>query len=253
MKEKLLLVGEESPSVSRVGDDLVAAGFDLELAPDGFYSALWLERNRAAAVLVLPPLPDMAVEDFAGILACERERPNPPRWVLVVPSTRTVGNNGRGLFDLVCPKETVLPRLRELLGRKSSSDAGRGGVAPSLRGSFGAIDFAHLVQFLADTRRAGVLRISLAGSEAAVFFLRGEVTHCFWSGLEGLRAFREILRSSAIGDAPFDFEATSPSAGLREPRTLGGPVARLLLEAAVEIDGDRRPVRRAKPEELRSA
>ncbi len=245
MNRRLLLV--EGPvgaagALEALRRSLAAAGFEVELAPDGFYATQVLERHPPAAVLVPVRLRDMAAAELAQLLADDPALRGVRRILAPLPGDPLPDAATARRFDLVLPPGTPPPQAAFLVhltlaaAPAAAPGAPEPGPPSSLSGTLGAVDFAQLAQLLAESGLAGVLGVGLPGGEGLVYFDRGEVIHCVWGALRGRDAFREILRGALSGGAPFRYRRLGLPETFRLPRTLGLPVQRLLLDTAVELD-----------------
>lgn len=248
----LLVAGDR---LTRLVECLAAAGLEVEIAPDAFYATLLLERQRPAAVLVPGRLPDMEPRELGRILADDPALAAVRRILVALPGDDAPDAETAAAFELVLAASSP-EQLATAIARAIDSPRPRPAPAPpaqppaepageaeaasepevSLSGSFEAVDFAQLTQLLATTRQAGVLRIDLDGGEGLIYFDRGEVIHCAWGKAEGWTAFREVLRAALSTRAPFRYQRLSAAEVFRLPKSLGAPVTRLLLAAAVELD-----------------
>lgn len=237
MRRRLLLVG--GTPVAGLGLVLAEAGFEVETAPDGFYATTLLERSRPAAVVTAAELPDMEPAELAQILAGDPVMAGVQRVLVTAPGAPPPEAAVAALFDLVLPPGTARQSAALLAialeARAPAAAADTPTEAASLTGTLGAVDFPQLVQMLAASRLAGALHLGFT-PEASVYFDRGEVIHCAWGPFLGRSAFREVLRAALAGDAPFQYWRLGLAEAFRIPRSLGGPVQQLLLDAAIEID-----------------
>jgi CheY-like chemotaxis protein len=246
VNRRLLLVAGHAGSagaLDRFARSLVAAGFEVELAPDGCYATQVLERRRPAAVVAPVRMPDMEAGELAQLLTADPELGAVRRILAPLAGEPLPDAETARRFDLVLPPGTPPPQAAFLVHLALAAapaaavpGAPEPGPPPSLSGTLGAIDFAQLAQLLAESRLAGVLGVGLPGGEGFVYFDRGEIVHSAWGALRGHDAFREILRAALAGGAPFRYRRLSLAEAFRLPRTLGLPVQRLLLDAAVELD-----------------
>ena len=255
MNRRLLLVEGGSGvggALDALRRSLAAGGFEVEVAPDGFYATQVLERRRPAAVLAPVRLPDMGADELAQILASDPALRAVRRILVPLPGEPLPDAATASGFHLVLPPETT-PQQAALLVQvaltpePAAPGADEPGAPPSLSGTLGAVDFAQLAQLLAESRLAGVLGVGLPGGEGFVYFDRGEIVHCVWGALRGRAAFREILRAALSGGAPFRYRRLGLPEAFRLPKTLGLTVQRLLLDVAVELDQatvDRSPAHR---------
>lgn len=246
MSTEVLVVGGDG--LDRLRRCLTEAGFEVESAPDGFYATLFLERRRPAAVLVPTRLPDMKPQELGRILADDEALAAVQRILVPLPGEGAPDAETAAEFDFVAPADTpperlasriaaaIDPRRPRAAPEAESEPRLEAGTEVSLSGTFEAVDFAQLTQLLATTRLAGVLRIDLEGGEGLIYFDRGEVIHCAWGETEGWPAFREVLRAALSTCAPFRYHRLAAAEVFRLPKTLGAPVTRLLLSAAVELD-----------------
>jgi CheY-like chemotaxis protein len=245
VNRRLLLVESRSGTAGALDAlrrSLAADGFEVEVAPDGFYATQVLERRRPAAVLAPVRLPDMEAAELAQILSSDPELRAVRRILVPLPGEPLPDAATAARFDLVLPPETTPQqaafRIHLALAPEPAPAPGaiEPGAPPSLSGTLGAVDFAQLAQLLAESRLAGVLGVGMPGEEAFVYFDRGEVVHCAWGALRGREAFREILRGALSGGAPFRYRRLGLPEAFRVPKTLGLPAQRLLLDSAVELD-----------------
>lgn len=236
MKRSVLLVGGDLGAVAALGQALAEAGFNVEASPDGFYAALVLERDRPAAVVVPSSLPDMSCKELGQILASDPDLAAVQRILLPLDPQQLPDAETAALFQLVLPAGEAPERIAFLVQGLLEPGRSPGGREASLSGTLDAVDFPQLIQLLAEARLGGVLRLDLAAGEGLVYFHRGEVIHCSWGDLEGIAAFREVLRSSLAAGSPFRYEKLTNTEAFRIPRTIGGPVPRLILSAAVDLD-----------------
>jgi hypothetical protein len=244
MRPTVLLVGGGSETLSGLGRSLAEVGFDVEVAPDGFYAALLLERRRPAAIVVPSSLPDMRPQELGQILASDPDLAAVQRILVPLSAEELPDAETAEHFHLVLPLGATPDRLALLVQAALDPARAAAGPKPTLAGTLEAVEFAPLTQLLAETRLVGVLRIGFADGEALVYFHRGEVIHCRWGEIEGRRAFQEILRASLSASATFRFDKLGLTEAFRVPRTMGGPVQNLLLAAAVGLDEGPQPGRK---------
>lgn len=246
MSARVLLVGEDD-RLTPLRLCLLAAGLEVETAPDGFYATLYLERRRPAAVLVPLHLQDMTAAELGTILADDPTLAEVRRVLVPLAGDELAGGELAGgeladTFDLVLPAgvadELLAERVATLVDPERQTDDGA-----DLSGSLATVDFAQLTQLLAGSRAPGVLRLDLGqgeDGEARIYFDRGEIVHCTWGEASGGRAFRDILRAALAEPAPFHYERLSTAEIFKLPKSLTGSVTRLLLTAAAEIDEEDR-------------
>lgn len=247
---RLLLVAPSAPDgvLDALAESLAEAGFEVATAPDGLYATQLLERAPAAAVLTPLRLPDMAAGELAQILAADPALAAVRRILVPLPHEPLPDTATARAFHAVMPPGTP-PRQAAVLVHlalapappERRDDPATAGAAPpraadAMSGTLGAVDFAQLVQLLAESRLAGVLGVELPGGEGLVYFDRGEVVHCAWGALRGREAFREVLAAALAGPAPFHYRRLGLAEAFRVPRSLGLPVQKLLLDASVELD-----------------
>jgi hypothetical protein len=236
MSRTVLLVCGDAPGLAPLRRSLAAAGLEVEVAPDGFYTTLLVERRRPDAVVVPSSLPDMAARELGQILSGDPQLAAVLRVLAPLAGEPPTDPGTAEPFHLVLPPAAPPERRAMLL---VAALDGRGPQA------LDAVDFAQLLQLLGESRLGGVLTIELPDGEARVSFHRGEVVHCAWAGLEGLPAFCEVLRASLGSGAAFRYDRLTTTAAFRLPRTIGSPVQRLLLAAAVDLDEGQGAGRRA--------
>jgi CheY-like chemotaxis protein len=238
MKRTVLIAGGEAAALAALRRSLGEAGFRVEVSPDGFYAALLLERERPAAVLVPSSLPDMEPRELGQILRSDPDLSAIQRILIPLSAGELPDPETAELFHLVLPAGAAAERQAALVEAALAPGRPAAEPAPSLSGTLEAVDFPQLIQLLAETRLSGVLRIRFKGSEAQIYFNRGEVIHCAWGEFEGRRAFVEILRAAVAPGVPFRYEKMSLTDAFRLPKTITGPVQKLLLAAAVDLDED---------------
>lgn len=238
MKPRILLVEGSLEGQSELGRALEDAGFEVVVAPDGFFATTLLERNRPAMLLTGTELPDMGALELMQILADDPHLADLRRVLLPRAADGEVPQELAAAFDLVLPPGVAPAHLAAILRRSLATPSLTSPApAPSLKGTLDALEFASLAQLLGNAELTGVLRLTFEPGEGLIYFDRGQVVHAVFGEARGMEAFVAVTRNAgATAGAAFRFEKLGTAEVFCLPRSLGTSIHKLLLAAAVELD-----------------
>ena len=224
----LLLVSADADRTGMLSPALAREGFDVRLAPEGWYALTMLEREPAALVLVDGAEGEPPAAELAAIIRADRDLGKVVLAVALGPSEPVPAG-----FDLALDAGWTPSRSAAALRRLARGRQPRDTLV--LSGSLDALDLLHLTGTLGHCRRTGRLSLLFAGDGVGeVYFDQGQVVHARFGALEGRAAFTDLFASARrqAEEVAFEFEVLTREEVFRYPRTVEAEVQKLLLAMA---------------------
>lgn len=195
--------------------------------------ALAVVARRPIQVIATPGwLDDMSAMAFA--INVRRWHPRRrPRLVLLTQGEASGSSvDFMKVFDAEVPLESDSAALSDaLLTVASSTKSTR--FKDELQGTFDELDFASLVQVIANGEKTGRLIVETDRGDGCLLYRQGLLVHAGSRGLDGRAAFRFLLHDLARRPrASFCFESFIPEALTSVRPTIACHLEQLLLEAA---------------------
>ena len=215
----------------------------LEIVGGALYALTSLERQGADLVVSAETLEDMDGRDLFE-LVCDDEALRQVPFVLLSGSfADIVPLPQHALLGAHASPAEVLAAAFTLLvaaGKLAEQRRGAGGEHSTLSGTFEALPLFDLVTSLNRGRKSGRLVIQALDAEAVLHFDEGNLVHAHFDRANGEEAVMAIFAAVEFTPASsFDFLAApdGPGGGLV---TIQTPVDRLLIQAAVALDEQKR-------------
>ncbi len=195
--------------------------------------ALALIALRPVHVIATPcQLEDMSAQEFANSVRRWHPRRR-PQLVLMRTSDSEDVAEPLDAFDAMVTVGRSSMDLSDAVSTVASAAIRPSHFADELSGTFHGVDFAALVQVIAQKEKTGRLVVDDGRNESCLLYRHGQVIHAASRGLNGQEAFRFLLKDVADRpDASFYFEAFRQCALEGVQPTISCQVENLILEAA---------------------
>lgn len=217
---------------------------ELEVVGGALYALTSLERQGADLVVSAETLEDMGGRDLFE-LVCDDEALRQVPFVLLTGSFADIVPLPQHalLGAHAAPAEVLAAAFTLLVAAGKLAEPPRHarlGAHATLSGTFEAIPLFDLVTSLNRGRKSGRLVIRTGDAEAVLHFDEGNLAHAHLDRANGEEAVMAIFAAVELEPASaFDFVPTpgEPGGGLV---TIQTPVDRLLIQAAVALDEQKR-------------
>jgi CheY-like chemotaxis protein len=222
---KVLLIESDSVFAAVLADRLHVAGHEVRRLTDGARAAV-MARDEHADLVVLGESPNAGL----GVVAALRGEPATRALPVLMLSDH--GAAADRVAALRAGADDYLTRpcdLEELLLRLDRLLANRTAALQVLQGDLANHPVWEVLQYLAQARKSGILRVKAPAGAGSVEMRGGEAVEARWQGLRGREALLALL-SMEEGGFRFDPSLPGEEASTRTASELR--LQELLLEAA---------------------
>ena len=225
-----LLLGS-GPAATSIVPNLLGRFQAISGVSRGSQAMALVARRPVHVVVAVAPPDDMTSTTFAANVRRWHPRRR-PRLVSMNPADRSAPASDVG-FDATLAPSARPEELADALFIIATAAQRAERQSDELRGSFDGVDFAALVQVIAQGEKTGRLEIEDGRFGGSLLYREGVLIHAMACGLEGPEAFRFLLNDlSQRPRTTFSFAPLLPGALTSVDPTIACQVDRLLLEAA---------------------